>query len=504
MSSMSEVVPLPSFGEVFFDERGQERVLRVTWHEGTLVLSLWRGEMCTASFRMPMSDVGRLVDTLDEGFVEAGGQYPDEVGEPARAEQPPQDEPQAYGEYPATGEYPGTGQYARPRPEDYAQPQQYPDPAGHVPSPLDEPRQVAALGPNDVLVARGVTPPPMDRSDRSQDRMPPGYGSSSDAVPRENMIVNDSLPYGQPQPVEPLGTGPVPGEPAYQLPGDRYPPAQPPYGAQQPDPYAAPVQQPDPYAAPPVSQQPDPYAAPPAQQRPEPYAGPADRFGGRLSDQYGVPPQAQPQSQPQSQPQPRPVDPFAPPESRQKPAAPFTPRPDQFFGRFAESAPPAPRPEPDPYGQGQQNSTDPFGFAAQQQAAYGNAQADQYGGGYPPPAQPDPYAFGGRQPHQAGHPADLRDLYGSPPAYPQQDVDPSDPLGLLGQAAPVAPDQRLPRPYVQDPPPHSTGERLRPEQHYDERYDDRRRDDRQYDEGRQYEGGRREGRRRDDRGDRDW
>ncbi len=480
---------MPSFGEVFFDERGQERVLRVTWHEGTLVLSLWRGEMCTASFRMPMSDVGRLVDTLDEGFVEAGGQYPDEVGEPVHAEQPPQDEPQAY------GEYPGTGQYARPRPEDYAQPQHYPDPAGHVPSapsvpsPLDEPRQVAALGPNDVLVARGVVPPPMDRPDRPdrpQDRMPPGYGSS-DAVPRENMIVNDSLPYGQPQPVEPLGAGPapgVPGEPAYQLSGDRYPPAQPPYGAQQPDPYAAPVQ-------------PDPYAAPPVQQRPDPYAGPADRFGAQQPDPYGVPPQ------------PRPVDPFAPPEGRQKPAAPFTPRPDQFFGQFADSAQ---RPEPDSYGQGQQNSTDPFGFAAQQQAAYGNAQADQYGGGYPPPSQPDPYAFGAQQPHQshqahqAGHPADLRDLYGSPPAYPQQDVDPSDPLGLLGQAAP---DQRLPRPYVQETP-HSTGERLRPEQRYDEqrydeRYDDRRRDERQYDDGRQYEGGRREGRRRDDRDEhRDW
>lgn len=77
MSAMSEVVPLPSFGEVFFDARGQDRVLRVTWHDGTLVLSLWRGEMCTASFRMPMNDVGRLIDTLDEGFAEAGGEEQD-------------------------------------------------------------------------------------------------------------------------------------------------------------------------------------------------------------------------------------------------------------------------------------------------------------------------------------------------------------------------------------------------------------------------------------------
>ena len=53
-------------------------------------------------------------------------------------------------------------------------------------------------------------------------------------------------------------------------------------------------------------------------------------------------------------------------------------------------------------------------------------------------------------------------------------MDPSDPLGLRGQQA----EQRMPRPYVQDPP-HSTGERLRPDQRYDDqRYDDRRREDR--------------------------
>src|SRR5690606_23031618 len=40
LSAMSQVVPLPSFGEVFFDARGQDRVLRITWHHGTLVLSL--------------------------------------------------------------------------------------------------------------------------------------------------------------------------------------------------------------------------------------------------------------------------------------------------------------------------------------------------------------------------------------------------------------------------------------------------------------------------------
>ncbi|MFC7649799.1 hypothetical protein ACFQX6_62760 [Streptosporangium lutulentum] len=166
---------------------------------------------------------------------------------------------------------------------------------------------------------------------------------------------------------------------------------------------------------------------------------------------------------------------------------------------------PAPghQPRADSYApQGQQHSTDPFGFAAQQQqqSAY-PAQADPYG--YPAPAQPDLYSFGAQQPGpqqspQAGHPADLRDLYGSPPAY-QQDVDPSDPLGLRGQQ----PEQLAPRPYVQESS-HSTGERLRPEQRYDEqRYDERRHDEQGYDERR--DGRRRDERRRDERDERrDW
>ncbi|MEU0516501.1 hypothetical protein [Streptosporangium sp. NPDC006007] len=455
---MSEVVPLPSFGEVFFDERGQERVLRVTWHEGTLVLSLWRGEMCTASFRMPMNDVGRLVDTLDEGFVEAGGQYPDEVDEqPQTADRPG---------YPAHGEFPGTGQYARPRPEDYPRPPQHPDPATQVIAPPEEPRQAAALSPTDVLVARGVASP----LDRSQERALAGYGPA-DAVPRENMIVNDSLAYGQPQPGDPLGSGP--GDPPYQLPGD-------PYAPQGPDPYGAPSPQPDSYGAPQARQadpyglashgrQPDPYGT---VRQPDPFAGPspqpdlftpsppqADPFAapspGPQSDPYGMPPQGR-QPDPYGTVPPAPVDPFAPPPTRQQPVDPFAPHAEQFP---ASGHRPHPAPHPPPG-----HSTDPSGFP--EQPAYGTAQPDPYG--YPAPSQPDPYGFGAQRSPQAGHPADLRDLYGTPPAY-EQEVDPSDPLGLRGRQ----PGQRVPRPYVQDPP-HSTGERLRPEQ----RYDEQRRDDR--------------------------
>jgi hypothetical protein len=130
MSVMSEVVPLPSFGEVFFDARGHDRVLRVTWHEGTLVLSLWRGEMCTGSFRMPMDDVDRLIDTLDEGFAEAGGQYADDGKDPgATGPMPRQDggEYAQHSDHPAhPGDYPGTGQHSRPVPG-----QRYPEQQHH-------------------------------------------------------------------------------------------------------------------------------------------------------------------------------------------------------------------------------------------------------------------------------------------------------------------------------------------------------------------------------------
>lgn len=239
---MSEVVPLPSFGEVFFDSRGQDRVLRVTWHDGTLVLSLWRGEMCTASFRMPLEDVGRLIDTLDDGYAEAGGDELVQSGQ--HAVQP-------------THDYPGTGRYAYPDqptdvgyadqgysegyPDQTAYPDQgggyadpaypdqagYSDPVGGYPDPVQSggyPEPVRGGGyassgdyqggyaepdptpppvppaPNDVLVARGT---PGDRR---------VAGPPPEPVPREN-IIGDVSPYTSdpaypPPPSDPYGPPP--------------------------------------------------------------------------------------------------------------------------------------------------------------------------------------------------------------------------------------------------------------------------------------------------------
>ena len=74
---MSHVAPLPAAGEVFIDARGSGRALRVSWHRlgpvgnDLVVLSLWRGGTCTATFRLPVEDVPDLVAALQEGLSAA-------------------------------------------------------------------------------------------------------------------------------------------------------------------------------------------------------------------------------------------------------------------------------------------------------------------------------------------------------------------------------------------------------------------------------------------------
>ncbi|MEZ0577334.1 hypothetical protein [Nocardioides sp. MH1] len=63
---MTAVRPLPRTGSVFFDARGDERALRVSWHDDAdlVVVSLWRENVCTATFRLAADEVPDLVDTL--------------------------------------------------------------------------------------------------------------------------------------------------------------------------------------------------------------------------------------------------------------------------------------------------------------------------------------------------------------------------------------------------------------------------------------------------------
>jgi hypothetical protein len=58
---MADVVSWPQpRREWFADARG--RSLRATWHEdsGTLVLSIWEGERCVATFHFDPADAARL------------------------------------------------------------------------------------------------------------------------------------------------------------------------------------------------------------------------------------------------------------------------------------------------------------------------------------------------------------------------------------------------------------------------------------------------------------
>jgi len=66
---MGEVLPLPRTGEVFDDARGGERTMRVSHHpeRGLVVVSIWTGANCRASFQLPADELPTLVTLLGSG-----------------------------------------------------------------------------------------------------------------------------------------------------------------------------------------------------------------------------------------------------------------------------------------------------------------------------------------------------------------------------------------------------------------------------------------------------
>lgn len=71
---MAAVRPLPRRGSIFLDARGDERALRVSWHEEAdlLVVSLWRDNVCAGSFRLAGDDIPDLIGTLVEALRQRG------------------------------------------------------------------------------------------------------------------------------------------------------------------------------------------------------------------------------------------------------------------------------------------------------------------------------------------------------------------------------------------------------------------------------------------------
>ncbi len=73
----------------FADERCVERRMKVSWHpeRRLFVLSLWHGDVCTATFRLPLGEVPRLVGTLVDALsrtASAPGQGPGSATAPRR------------------------------------------------------------------------------------------------------------------------------------------------------------------------------------------------------------------------------------------------------------------------------------------------------------------------------------------------------------------------------------------------------------------------------------
>ena len=70
---------------VFPDQRGQHRYLRVTWHAGTrtVVLSHWTGALCTASTRVALTDMSRLIVFLVNALDRSARAVPAEVTDAA-------------------------------------------------------------------------------------------------------------------------------------------------------------------------------------------------------------------------------------------------------------------------------------------------------------------------------------------------------------------------------------------------------------------------------------
>lgn len=65
---------VPDRSETWFaDDRGIERRLKVSWHpeHRLFVLSVWHRDRCTATIRLPVADVPRLIGTLADGLGRA-------------------------------------------------------------------------------------------------------------------------------------------------------------------------------------------------------------------------------------------------------------------------------------------------------------------------------------------------------------------------------------------------------------------------------------------------
>lgn len=59
--------------EWFYDTRSPTRRMGVSTHpiDATIVISLWQGDACTGTFRLPVAEAAHLISTLGYGMARA-------------------------------------------------------------------------------------------------------------------------------------------------------------------------------------------------------------------------------------------------------------------------------------------------------------------------------------------------------------------------------------------------------------------------------------------------
>ncbi|MEU7909183.1 hypothetical protein [Actinoplanes sp. NPDC049118] len=97
---MGEVLPMPTVGDIFDDVRGDDRTMRVSYHQdrGVVVVSLWAGTVCRGSFRLATDDVGRLAAFLSGIATPADAGTQAGVEANAAVSQPPAPSPEQTGD----------------------------------------------------------------------------------------------------------------------------------------------------------------------------------------------------------------------------------------------------------------------------------------------------------------------------------------------------------------------------------------------------------------------
>jgi hypothetical protein len=82
---MGELLPLPRVGDVFSDARGADRTMRVSHHpeHGIVVISIWTGGRCRASFQVDGDELPRLALLLDFALAEKPPLAPESIAESA-------------------------------------------------------------------------------------------------------------------------------------------------------------------------------------------------------------------------------------------------------------------------------------------------------------------------------------------------------------------------------------------------------------------------------------